>query len=206
MKPLDVRSILGNKERPWFDVCWLDVDRQAAALWFGCPPEVAWVDGLGDADYWAVEFDCGLRVAFEFLHHGPSACVFASEPVPEHVRRHLSHWRDHFHEYPAEAFARERKHFIESFAAQRPELTRLHDFQLWRQGDDGNPVKVGFATSELDAKCWQAELESHNHKQIYWVSSIYAEDAGSHNNSPCDSSAISAQSAVKNNARPRSQD
>lgn len=172
MKTLDVAPILKSKVRPWFVVFQLNVDRQKAALWFNCAPHVDWVDGLGDADYWAVEFDCGLSVAFELLHYGNCGAVFATEPVPQHVQRHLRHWRDQLHEYPPETFEQDRTHMIQKFALQMPQLLRLHGYQLWRQGDDGNPIKVGFPTSEQDATCFQAELESHKHKQIYWVEPV----------------------------------
>lgn len=164
MKILDVKPLLGSKERPWFNLFQLHVDRQSAAKWFAVEPHVAWVDGLGDADYWIIEFNCGLQVTFEFFHLGSGVFVYATEPVAQHVRRHLAHWRNELHEYPPEMF--------ELFATKMPELTELTKFQLWRQGDDGNQVKVGYLTSELDAKCWQAELESHKHKQIYWVSRV----------------------------------
>jgi hypothetical protein len=172
MKSLDVKPFIGSKDCPWFIVFQLDVDRHVAASWFSCAPHVEWVDGLGDADYWAVEFNCGLRVTFEFLHFGNGASVFASEPVPHHVQRHLSHWREFLNEYPPETFELDRTYMIQAFAVEMPQLMKLHSYQLWRQGDDGNQVKVGFPTSLQDATCWQAELESHKHKQIYWVSEM----------------------------------
>ncbi len=172
MKTLDVVQMFESQNLPWFDLFQLDVDRKMAAEWFNTTPHVAWVDGLGDADYWAVEFDCGLKVAFEFLHYGYSASVSANEPVSQHVERHLRHWQDKLREYPKETFERDRALMFERFAAKMPELTELHKYQLWRQGDDGNQVAIGVPTSKRDATCWQAELESHKHKQIYWVSKV----------------------------------
>ena len=170
MKTLDPEPILRSKERPWFELFLLDVPREVAAEWFGCRPHVASVDGLGDADYWIVEFDCGLKVGFEFLHHGKGGSVLATEPVAQHVARHLRHWRDQLHEYPPETFELDRNSMIEQFRDTMPELTELDSYQVWRQGDDGNEARVGFPTSRLDAECWRAELESHGHKQIYWIS------------------------------------
>ncbi len=57
-------------------------------------------------------------------------------------------------------------------------LRELEAFQVWRQGDDGNQVKVGAPTTKRDADCWVAELESHHHKQIYWVSRCINGPAG----------------------------
>lgn len=172
MKTLDVKSIFGNREFPWYDLFQLEVDRQTAAKWFNAPAHVDWVDGLGDADFWVIEFDCGLKVAFEFLHHGYPASVLANEPVAQHVKRHLRHWQNELREYSPETFERDRAFVLEHYSARIPELKELHSYQLWRQGDDGNQVSVGMPTTKKDAACWQAELESHKHKQIYWVSRI----------------------------------
>lgn len=172
MKTLDVASVISCKDFPGFVAFRLDVDRHLAARWFSCVPHVDSLGGLGDADYWAVEFDCGLKVAFEFLHHGNGCTVFATEPVPQHVERHLSHWRNELNEKPAETFERGRSHLIEKPVTEIPESTEIQAYQLWRQGDDGNQVRVGFPTSLQDAQCWQAELESHQHKQMYWISRV----------------------------------
>lgn len=172
MRVLDVKPMIGSRERPWFQVFWLDVERSAMSKWLGTEPYVAWVDGLGDADYWAIEFDCGLKISFEFLHHGEQGSVLATEPVPQHAGRHLSRWRTELSEQPPELFERDRDSMIESFAKEMPELSECDHFQLWRQGDDGNQVKVGIPTSRQDAECWSRELESHKHKQVYWVSRV----------------------------------
>ncbi len=172
MKSLNVVQIFDFQQLPWFHLFQLDVDRQTAAQWFCTAPYVAWVNGLGDADFWAVEFDCGLKVRFEFLHHGYPASVLANEPVVQHVQRHLRHWQNQLREYPKETFERDRAYIHERFAAKMLELTELQAYQLWRQGDDGNQVGIGVPTSKRDATCWQAELESHKHKQIYWVTRI----------------------------------
>ena len=79
MKTLDAKPIIGSKDRPWFSVFELQIDRTTAAAWFEAPPHVDWVDGLGDADYWIVQFDCGLMVGFEFLHHCKGGAVLATE-------------------------------------------------------------------------------------------------------------------------------
>ncbi|MEM7316101.1 MAG: hypothetical protein AAF497_23450, partial [Planctomycetota bacterium] len=58
---------------------------------------------------------------------------------------------------------------LEPWATQ---LANLKALQVWRQGDDGNPMPVGHPTSERAARCWAAELESHGHKQIYWWETV----------------------------------
>lgn len=172
MIQLDAKTIIGNKSRPWFFVFHLNINRNKAYQWFKIEPHVAAEEGLGDADYWALEFECGLRVAFEFFHFSNGGIVYATEPVPQHVARHLSHWKTELNESAFEFFEPERTSMIERFGSEMPELKELNSFQLWRQGDDGNKMKVGFPTSRRDAECWAAELESHKHKQIYWVSRV----------------------------------
>lgn len=170
MTPIDVTKILGNKTRPWFHVRQLDIDRHVAAAFFEVDPVVADEPGLGDADYWAVEFDCGLKLAFEFFHWGKGGSVLADLPCSQHARRHLRHWDSALVEVPREKQEPDRSAMIERFAADIPELLELEAFQVWRQGDDVNQVKIGLPTTKRDADCWVADFESHHHKQIYWVS------------------------------------
>lgn len=186
MKALDFRYLTDTKRFPWFRVYHLQVDRAAAAEWFSrefrCPAHVEVVDGLGDADYWALECDCTLKIGFEFVHLGKGGLVYASEPIGQHVARHLSHWKDALHEVPAETMKPEYAGTIERFAATIPALNELAAFQLWRQGDDGNQIEIGTPTSRLNAECLLAELESHKHKQTYWISRVEKskEPIGSH--------------------------
>jgi hypothetical protein len=170
MIALDVTTILGNKTKPWFHVCQLNVLREDASSFFDVAPVVADEPGLGDADYWAVQFECGLELGFEFFHLSEGASVYADMPCPQHVRRHLRHWDGELVDVPPDMFAPDREAMIERFAGQNPALLELDAFQVWRQGDDGKQVKVGLPTTKRDAECWVAEFESHHHKQIYWVS------------------------------------
>lgn len=170
MIPLDVTTILGNKARPWFLVCQLNVTRDEASKFFPVAPVASYEPGLGDADYWAVKFDCGLQVAFEFFHLSGGASVYVDLPCAQHVRRHLKYWDRRLVDIPREVQEPDRGAMIERFSQQMPELLELEAFQVWRQGDDGNRVPVGAPTTRRDAECWVAELESHFHKQIYWVS------------------------------------
>ncbi|MCO8120406.1 hypothetical protein NHH03_01560 [Stieleria sp. TO1_6] len=170
MIALDVTTILGNKTKPWFHVCQLNVRREDAASFFDVEPVVADEPGLGDADYWAVRFDCGLELGVEFFHLSEGASVYADLPCAQHVRRHLRHWDRELVDVPPDMFAPDREAMIERFADQNCALLELDAFQVWRQGDDGNQVKIGIPTTKRDADCWVAEFGSHHHKQIYWVS------------------------------------
>jgi hypothetical protein len=190
MIPLDFKQICENQELAWFDLFQLDLDQRIAESWFGiepyraaslrnsvfpvqrCSPCVDLVDVLNDFSYWAVEFDCGLKVAFEFPDQGYPASVMATEPVAQHVRRHLKHWQSELREYPPGTLELNYTVMLDRFVAKVPELTELCNYQLWRQGDDGNQVAIGVPTTQRDAACWQSELESHKHKQIYWVTRI----------------------------------
>lgn len=169
MVPLDVTTILGSKARPWFHVFQLNVTRIKAAAFFPVAAVVADEPGLGEADYWAVQFDCGLKIGFEFFHLTDNASVYAALPCAQHVRRHLRHWDRDLVEVPREMQEPDRTAMIERYSREMPELLELEDYQVWRQGDDGNPIRVGVPTTKRDAECWISNLESHFHKQIYWV-------------------------------------
>ena len=41
---------------------------------------------------------------------------------------------------------------------------------VYRQDDNGNVFEVARGLSEAEARKLAAELESHGHKQLYWVS------------------------------------
>jgi hypothetical protein len=170
MIALDLTTILGNTTRPWFLVHLLHVKREAASEFFSVAPVVAEEPGEGIADYWAVQFECGLKIGFEFFHSLEGAYVYADLPCAQHVRRHLRHWHRDLVDVSRDRQEPDRSAMIKEFSAQMPELLELEAYQVWRQGDDGNPIRVGAPTTKRDAECWLAELESHFHKQIYWVS------------------------------------
>ena len=121
---------------------------------------------IGNKSYpWFQIFDLNIN-------RGEGGGVLATAPVPLHVERHLSHWKADLIESPSNLFEQDRTHMIERFRSEIPELQELSSFQVWRQGDDGNRMKVGFPTSKRDAECCVAKLELHKHKQNYWVSRI----------------------------------
>jgi hypothetical protein len=177
MKTIDVTTILGKKDRPWFELFQLKVSRQEFRNWIKTDPVVDWVDGLGDADYFAIEFDCGLQVAFEFLHGIPPSIlppgtVLATEWNAHHVRRHLSIWNAQLVEFADDVFFREREWAFKHFPQLLLDPANQSRWQLMRMGDDGNPMAIGQPTSKPDAECWQAEFESRGHKQTYWVDQL----------------------------------
>lgn len=158
-----------------FRIASLKYDLALAKHHFGESPWQNFVDGLGDADYWAFEYPCGLRMLFEFIHPlGVGmvgyANVFADLPETEHGLRHLTFPKSLVTPAAPESNA----HEIETLSTREPWstlLATLHGFQVWRQGDDGNQMPVGEPTTERDARCRVKELESHGHKQIYWYTS-----------------------------------
>ena len=155
-----------------FHIANLQYDLDLAKSMLGDPTHRDWVDGLGDADYWAFAYPCGLRIAYEYIEPlgtgmAGYANMFADLPEIEHAIRHLPFPTSLQTPSTLDANSRE----IEAFSEMEPwaaPLATITAFQVWRQGDDGNAMPVGHPTSERDAKCWVAELESHGHKKTYW--------------------------------------
>lgn len=171
MHLLDVTKVLESPEHPWFLLAELHVERRTACDYFGARPFVKEDPGLGLVDRWAVEYDCGLKILFEFYHYFPeSGIIYTDMPCVQHTERHLQHWKNATGLYSEESLQHERNSMIQRFHHVMPELLELHAYQVWRQGDDGNPMPMGYPTTHRDAQCWAAELESSMHKQIYWVS------------------------------------
>ena len=172
MRELDLTSVPSDRPMPWFRVCFLDVRRNDAYLILPGTPVTEWVDGLGYAEILAIEFDCGLKVGFEFYHDDHPAYVHANVPSLQHVRRHFRFWNNQLIDAPIEFQEPDRTAMIELHSEEFPELQALSGFQVYRMGDDGNVMTVGEPTVESDADCWVRELESHGHKQIYWYEHI----------------------------------
>lgn len=172
MQPLDAKLLLESDDSPRFGVLRWQVNPSEDAEWFDHEPYRSLVEGAGEADYWAGEFDCGLQVIFENVNRCAFGTIYANEPVAEHVKRHFPRQKSRLLDLPSGMFQQEHEATISRFAAQFPGLLELKSFQVWRQGDDGNPMKIGEPTSKCDAQCRVAEFESHHHKQIYWVSRV----------------------------------
>jgi hypothetical protein len=172
MKLVDPRTVFGCKDRRWFDLLQIHISREKFERWTGSEPVVEWVDGLGNADYWIIEYDCGLQLGFEFVHSCDVGHVCAREPNVNHAVRHLENWRHEISVYPEDAFKRDREWALEHFGNTMHNLGRQACCQAWRQGDDGNPLTIGYPTSKLDANCLVRQLESRGQKQIYWVENL----------------------------------
>lgn len=142
----------------------------------GEPHFQEWVDGLGDGDYWAFEYPCGMQLGFLFIHalgrgsglEAPSGIVFGDLPEIQHGMRHVPFPSSCQTASTLEANAKEIEAYSKNDDPRAQQLGNLHAFQVWRQGDDGNEMPVGAPTTERDAKSWVQELESHGHKQMYW--------------------------------------
>lgn len=155
-----------------FHLATVTADIRLARRTLGPPQAHDFAGGLGDADYWAFMYPCGMKLLFELiLPHTEDVDTFANVygdlPEFEHARRHIP--------FPRDAIA------LSNTDINRPEIDYLariepwatlmsepHGFQVWRQGDDGNVMPVGDPTSRRDALCWLHELESHGHKQLFW--------------------------------------
>jgi hypothetical protein len=55
-------------------------------------------------------------------------------------------------------------------AARKDKMPESEPWKVYRQDDNGNRFLVRSFETEEAAKEHAAELESHGHKQLYWVS------------------------------------
>lgn len=147
----------------------LHVEREDVPALLGPPMLTGWVEGLGKADFWSFEYACGLQVAYRFLHRpGEGGVVMADSPEIAHVLRHIPFPERDCTPIDPATLQRELELLLLRFPERKAEVDALHAFQVWRQGEDGNPAKVGEPTSERDARCHVAQLEARGHKQTYW--------------------------------------
>lgn len=133
-----------------------------------------WGDGLGQADLWGYEYPCGLQVVIEYFHGSRGGLILADSPEIEHVLRHIPVPRDFCIRVDQESLESAVKSLLKAFPDRQQEIDALHSFQVWRQGTDGNPFKVGSSTSKRDAECWVNHLDSLGHHQHYWCSRVGA--------------------------------
>lgn len=150
----------------------LKIHCEAVPDFLGPPMQTEWIDGLGMADFWAFEYPCGLKVAFEFLHDADSGRVVADSPEIQHVLRHIPFPSSYCVRMDDRGLESEIKLLLTAFPERQHEMDSLRSYQVWRQGTDGNPFTVGEPTSERDAACWVKHLESLGHHQHYWYSKI----------------------------------
>lgn len=150
----------------------INVPRKTAAEVLGPPMVTDIVDGLGDGDFWAFEYECGLQVVFQFMHHIDSGWVLADSPELDHVLRHIPFAKGDCVPIEEDVLESELKFLLSGCPERQKEIDQLQSFQVWRQGDDGNKFPIGNPTSERDARCWVQQFESLGHKQLYWYAEI----------------------------------
>jgi hypothetical protein len=139
----------------------------------GPPTLTAEEDQRGMADYWARVFSCGLELIYGALHDQPSiwpgAWVTSDAPEFAHIRRHLAFDNERWLVAPERGqFATELEWMRATWINADEIYKTLYSFQVWRQDDNANVDRVLSPTSERDAKCLVAFLESTGHKQTYW--------------------------------------
>ena len=161
--PVGFADIIGN-------LLELNVSREVAAERLGPPILTDWVEGLGTADFWAFEYPCGLQVAFEFLHNAGSGRVIADSPEVDHILRHIPFSEPECVWLSGAAFQSALEFVLKRRPERQHEFDSLRSFQVWRQGEDGNPFPIGDPTSERDANCRVKQFEASAHKQLYWYS------------------------------------
>ncbi len=149
-----------------------DVPPETARDVLGPPMLTEWVDGLGDNDFWALEYPCGLQVVIQSMHTGRGIMAYADSPEVNHVSRHFPFADEDCHRISDSDLESNLALLLGAFPERKDEFDSLYSFQVWRQGDDGNPFTIDGPTSERDAKCRVAELDALGHKQLYWYSRI----------------------------------
>jgi hypothetical protein len=147
---------------------WCDVSLEEAHKVLGPPTATMWDDGLGEADFWALEYPCGLQVLYEFTHYPSGGSVVADSPEIQHLLRHLPFESSRCHAISESGLKQILDRIVSAYPNRRSEIESLHKFQVWRQDDHGNSFTVGAPTSERDANCWLSQLEASGHKQMYW--------------------------------------
>lgn len=167
-------NLIYEVRRPWFRVLHFEMTREQALELFKLEPLVLIDEGLGEFDCWVAECDCGLKISIEFFHMGKNnGTISATEPNPDHVERHMQEWKDYIVKYEPDWFQKETEETLRYHSRKFPEYDLKENYnlqnQVWRQGDDGNPVKIGSCTTKLDAECMLQSLESKVHKQTYWI-------------------------------------
>ena len=150
----------------------VNVPRTAVPDYLGPPMLTAKVEELGNADFWAFDYPCGLQVAYRFLHAGEGGLVRADSPEIQHVLRHIPFSSGCCEPIEPKLFDSEIRRLLLAYPERQAEIESLRSYQVWRQGTDGNPFKVGERTSKRDADCWVRHFDSLGHHQHYWFSKV----------------------------------
>ena len=152
---------------------YLNIKHTDAIKTLGQPLLTDWVDGLGDTDFWAYKFACGLQIVIQFRHiREGGGIVCADSPEINHVIRHLPFSTNECKSIGDAQLRKDIDLLLTASPERQAEIDALFSYQVWRQGDDGNPFKIGEPTSERDCKCIVNHYESLHHKQTYWYSHI----------------------------------
>jgi len=130
------------------------------------PPQARDVesDGIGPYDLWAMRFACGLEVLLLAFHWDLQAGVALEPDQENHVvlESSTTDWAHIATHLPFEAGA------VSVWMPDRRASDPL-DWTVLRQDDNGNVFEVKSCSSSCEAHGIVRELESHGHKQIYWV-------------------------------------
>lgn len=170
MKPIFANTIEDAMQGPWFWMRCVACERSEILAHLGEPHWTVSEDGLlFDYHHWVFQADCGFRVCYSFSADGPpEGAIHTCVPEDDHLLRHDPWCKNNSQRRDDVHFETDIRRRIESYSEADPILGNLHSFQVWRMGDDGNEMNVGYPTSEINARCHVTELESHKHKQIYW--------------------------------------
>lgn len=147
-----------------------NVPRETVQNLVGTPMHIEWINGLGHADFWAFEYSCGLQVVFQFMHDSEGGLVWADSLEIDHVLRHIPSAVADCVRIDDETLQSQIELLLSAYPDRQSEIDSLHSFQVWRQGTDGNPFRVGQPTSKRDAECWVRHFDSLGHHQNYWYS------------------------------------
>lgn len=139
-------------------------------------------------EVWLFQWPCGLEVAIIYAMVSQKAFVGGDLPECGHLLRHLDWpgevaWRLDEHPEEFENYRKSASDELigwENTRLPRSELQRANiqtcsewnfaaRWRVMRQDDNGFRDVVASVNGERDARCLQAELESHGHKQMYWV-------------------------------------
>lgn len=135
---------------------------------FGKPQGLADPNDPSRIKRWAFHYPCGLSLVYACVVAYNEVLITADIPEVSHVARHLPFEPKRLHLLTGTDFQEQIDVELQTAPERGDEFDLLDIAQVWRQGDDGNKFAVGELTSERDAKCHVAELESHGHKQLYW--------------------------------------
>jgi hypothetical protein len=101
-------------------------------------------------DIWAFAFECGLEILIQWTEYIFVAEIASNERDAEHVIVHLG------------------KDFSDLWISPEAQPAGRRR-EVWRQDDNGQRVMVESFQSARAAQCFLQKLESHKHKQFYWI-------------------------------------